>query len=154
MPPQSPGIAVIQVRDRLAESRLQPGPDIKPAPRRMDKVRGAPRAQNTAGTGGAGSIQTDHRNLAQVDTSPLRCDSQTVFNLLQTDIRTFPRQSRVLTQPFQQKAFSAGIISTGKKRVIDGSAAEINARNDFHSPRVTGWPGPVTQFSESSKTRC
>ena len=127
MSPQSPGVAIVQIGDRLAQPFRKTLADIKTRPISVHEISRSPRAQLARRTGRSRGIESNRHNLRRRNTGQPGRDAQPVFNLLEAHLRPLPGQRRMLAQTLDQELFIPI-----HQCVIDGSSTKINSGHDFH----------------------
>src|ERR1044071_286449 len=115
MSPQGTCIAIVEVGHRPPQNLRQTPGNVEARPGRMDEVRRAFRAQYSFRTGRTGRVEADCNDFAQWHAGFLRRDGEAVRDLLQADLRPFPRARGIFAEPLDEKP-----LLRGYERVVDG----------------------------------
>ena len=105
VPPQRGRVGIIQIGNGLAELVRQAFADIESCPLGMHKIGGTTGAKLARGAGRPGRVQSDGNNVINRNSCQIGCDLQTVGDLLETDLRSLFRESRMLAQLLNEETF-------------------------------------------------
>jgi hypothetical protein len=72
----------------------------------MQKVRGALRTEHAVGARGTRCIETDHHHIGKRNSGLFDSLLETVFDLLETDVRALFGSRRILEQTFDEELLS------------------------------------------------
>ena len=129
--PEGSGVAVVEVRNGLAEFGLKVGADVEAGPIGVDEVGGAFGAKDAVGASGAGGVEADYFDVKKGDAGVVGGELEAVGDLLEADGRAFAGESGVFEQGVDEEVGVA--VQEG---VVNGGSAEVDSSREFHMLRV------------------